>query len=141
MSKIRWLLILPVSILGWYLVFIIGMGLLGVIEKLCSEEQMISGRCTAYWYTNAKDALIILLAGLSAVIVVLVSYFLAPAHRSTTAIVAFLIGAAVATYVVIDTGSWFEYAAAITGGLLTTFLVSRRRFREVGVEKRPGFSE
>ena len=127
MFILRWLLIIPVSVLGWYLVFVSGMGSLGLIEKLCADEQMISGRCIAPWYVNLKEAGIIFLAGLSAIIVVLVAYHLAPARKRTTAIIAFLIGSAAATYVVIDTGSWFEYAAAITGGLLTTLLVTRKK--------------
>ena len=126
MSRIRWVLILPVSIVSWYLVFTIGMALLGVAANLCSEKLMINGSCSAPWYTTAKDVLIIVLAGLSAVNVVLAAYLVAPAHKTSAAIVAFIIGAAAATYVVIDTGSWLEYGAAITGGLLTTLLVARR---------------
>ena len=127
MSILRWLLIVPVSVLGWYLVFVSGMGALGLLEYLCADEQMISGRCIASWYVNVKEAVIIFLAGLSAIIVVLAAYYLAPTRKTTTAIVAFLLGSAAATYVVINTDSWFEYAAAITGGFLTTVLVSRKQ--------------
>lgn len=130
MFWIRWLLIVPASIVCWYLVFTVGMGLLGAVQFFCAEEDMISGRCLAPWYTNVKEAGIIFLAGMSAVIVVFVAYFVAPIRKITTAIVAFLIGSAAATYVVIATGSWFEYVAAITGGLLAAFSVYRRSIRE-----------
>ena len=126
MSWIRWLLIVPACILGWYLLFTIGMGLLGAVQFFCAEEDMINGRCLAPWYTDVKEAGIIFLAGMSAVTVVFAAYFVAPTRKTTTAIVAFLIGSAAATYVVITTDSWFEYAAAIVGGLMAAFSVYSR---------------
>lgn len=126
MSTIRWLLIVPVSIMSWYLMFTIGMELLGAAQRFCSEDEMLNGRCVAPWYANTKDTIIVILAGLSAVIVVFVAYHLAPVRKDTTAIAACLLGSAAATYVLIQTGSLAEYIAAITGGILTTLFVSRR---------------
>ncbi len=123
---IRWLLIVPVCILGWYLVFTLGFALLGVLLKMCPEEHITSGTCGAPWYANAKDALIIALAGLSAFIVVFIAYMLAPSHKTKVALITFLLGAAAATYVVVDTGSWIEYIAAITSGLLATMIIFKR---------------
>ncbi len=123
---IRWLLIIPVCILCWYLVFTLGFGLLGVLLKMCPEEHITSGTCGAPWYANAKDALIIALAGLSAFVVVFTAYMLAPSHKTTVALITFLLGSAAATYVVVDTGSWTEYIAAIIAGLLTTIIILKR---------------
>ncbi len=44
---IRWILVIPVAYLGYYLAMISGLGALALAEAFCPLDEVISGMCTA----------------------------------------------------------------------------------------------
>ena len=120
---LRWLLLVPFAIGGWYVALLIGIMLYAVADLFCPTELMISGGCQASWYAPVIDGLIIFGAGLSAVFVILFSILMAPANKVTIARVAYVSGFFVALYFAHGTSAWGAFfGAAISGALTLLFL-------------------
>jgi len=130
MSKIRWLLIFPICILGWYLAFYLGLLAHGLVWSLCPADQIISGSCVAPWFRVAENSLFVLFTGVSAIFVISLAYLIAPSHKKNTAITALVLGSLVATFMLFKTGAWAGYFSALVCGILSVWMVSgigRRR--------------
>jgi hypothetical protein len=86
----RWLLV-PVAAAGiWYVALLSGLVAVGVLDALCPADEMVSGLCTAPWHATAVDVLIVAYAAVTAFGIVVVCGFLAPAHKLTVALIAFV---------------------------------------------------
>jgi hypothetical protein len=94
----RWLLV-PVAAAGiWYVALLSGLVAVGVLDALCPADEMVSGLCTAPWHATAVDVLIVAYAAVTAFGIVVVCGFLAPAHKLTVALIAFVCGALFAAF-------------------------------------------
>src|SRR5262249_47621839 len=90
---IRWLLILPATVVAWYVAYTVGIGLLLGVSALCRPEQVNSGMCGAPWFPVATQILIAFGAGLAALLIMLVCAALAPTHKRYVAMATFAGGA------------------------------------------------
>ncbi len=126
MSKLRWCLVIPVSIASWYLALVVALIVLGVVESMCPPDLMVSGLCHAPWYEMAFDVVVVFGAALSAIFVVLSAAYTAPRNRVLIAKIAFAMGCLAATHFVYETALWSAYIAAISAGAITVYTLYKR---------------
>jgi hypothetical protein len=122
---IRWILVVPSAIVGWFSALFLGMALVSVADYCCPPELVLSGACTATWYSNVVDALVVFGASISAVLAILCGVLMAPGQRKMVARVVFATGLAFALYATILTSAWSAFSSAGIAGFITTMLVQR----------------
>jgi hypothetical protein len=141
---IRWVLVPPSAIFGFYLAFFGSLYLLGFIGKFCPEESIISETCMARWYLRAENAMFSFGAALAAIFVVLFPSLLAPNYRFKVAVVAYLLGALAALWIgggffvaiwkfPFDSFVWamaWPMFAALGAGLITVLFLRWLLFRK-----------
>ncbi len=134
---IRWVLVPPSALFGFYLAFFGSLYLLGLMERFCPEEEIISETCMAQWYLLAENAMISFGAALAAVFVVLFPSLLAPNYRFRVAVMAYCLGALAAVWLggrslvailrfPFDSSVWAMAGpmfAALGAGLITVFFL------------------
>ena len=123
---LRWLLVIPAAIVGFYLALAIGVLLLSLSETVCSADAMQSGHCYAPWFGWAEEAIVIGTSGLTAWLVVLLPSLTCPHYKRTTATLAYGIGAAMTIMIGITGPLWIPAGAALLAGLLTLRRVYRQ---------------
>jgi hypothetical protein len=117
MKILRWLLVIPVAVIGWYIGLIVAILVHATGEHLCPAEEIVSGFCTAPWMAYVDDFALALGSILCGILVVLFPALLAPSHRGTVAAVAYASGLILSTSFLIH-GIWLPVAwAALSGGL------------------------
>ncbi len=94
-------------------------------ERLCPEHLIVSGECIAKWYNLLVDAMILVGAGLSAVLTILFAVIAAPNKKYIVSQIIFISGAIVATVILMSSVSWGPYLWAITFGLITLIQVKK----------------
>ncbi|MCB1036965.1 MAG: hypothetical protein KDD47_24270 [Acidobacteria bacterium] len=112
METLRWACVPLVAIAVWYGTALLGIVGYEVLESLCPPELVVSGLCTAPWFSSAVDGLTAVCTAVVAAALVLVPAWVAPRHRFVIACLAYLFGAAFATYL------------AFGGGFLNLFLLA-----------------
>lgn len=123
---LRWALLLPAALVGWYAALIAGMLLLAFAESLCPPEDVVSGACMAPWFDGVSRGVICLGAALAGALVVLLPTLVAPRARREVAVVAFALGLLAALAMGIAAGAYAELASAtIAGALMATWLARR----------------
>jgi hypothetical protein len=115
----RWLLIPFACVAAWYVALFVGIFLLSVAESFCPADEMVSGMCIAPWYRTVEAAIFCFSTALSAVLVVLAAFVVAPHEKATVAWIAFAVGVVVAFYFAIMTSAWPLFASALLAGLIT----------------------
>jgi hypothetical protein len=128
---LRWLLVPPAALAGWWFALLLGMGLLAIGDSQCPAAQKVSGACIAGWYAHFERAVFVSCSAVAACLVVLLPALAAPAHRRRVAWIAFAWGAATAAWLGLGAGAHVELAAALSAGFATTLLVHRYRVRIV----------
>ena len=119
MHLIRWICVIPFAILGWYLCLFAGLFAMGVLDWLCPRELIVSGYCTAEWYSFGQEAFIVAFSSLSAAVVILFASFMSPANKKKVAITTFIIGVLVSIFLIFQTSSWHLLLGPIIVGLIT----------------------
>lgn len=115
---LRWLAVLPAVYLAWHLALLMGMGMLAAVEAFCPPEETVSGLCVAEWFALAESAVVIVSAAVAAALIVLAAAVTAPSHRRAVAATVFLGGAALAGYLLMQTGEFGAFGAAVLSGAL-----------------------
>jgi hypothetical protein len=115
---LRWLAIVPAVLAVWWLIMLLGFGLLEVAIRFCPSDQLVSGMCMATWYRYVEDGIIVACSGLAAFLILAVSVLLAPSHRLTVASVILGGGVAVALYMAYAAQAWGSFAAAVLAGVI-----------------------
>jgi hypothetical protein len=126
---IRWLLLVPSAVVGWYFAFFISLALHEVVVGRCYDsDARPPDYCQASWFPREflHDALVLFGVGLSAVVVVLVAALVAPSHKAHAAWVTLAAGAALAIVAGYGTGAVAEAGVAVVAGVLAAVVVSRR---------------
>jgi hypothetical protein len=124
-AMIRWLWIVPCTMLVWYAMLALGLALDSLATKFCPADALISGFCTATWFPTVERGIMIGCAGLAALTIVVVAAVIAPIYRMRAAAVMFAAGVLVALNMVVQTSAYPEFAAAVVGGLLGMLIASR----------------
>jgi hypothetical protein len=124
-NPIRWLAALVSPLVG-YLVAIAGAVILASgLKRLCPEDQMISGMCTASWYASSELAAISIAGSAGAAVFVLLPTVLAPSHKRAVALAAFVAGLLLASGFTWQVGWSFLVpfvTSAFAGGFTTSLL-------------------
>lgn len=125
LQALRWVLILPAAIAAWYVALFISIALYQGVEALCPSDQVESGHCFAPWLLAASNALIAFGAGLAAVLVMLASTLVAPAHKRQVAIATFALGTLVAIAMGWNHAIGPMVAAIVAGAIALVILLMR----------------
>jgi hypothetical protein len=127
---VRWLLVVPVAIAAWYLVFVAGIFAHGFLEEvLCPPDEMISGMCTNPRVRVVLTVLVHAFAGFSAVAVELAVVGMAPSSREATTWIAFAVGAVVAVAFGFAAQTYGEAATAVIAGVIAAVIITRHLAR------------
>ncbi len=128
MTKVRWIALVPVTALAWWLVLIVGMFVYGVVEQsLCPPDDWISETCANESVQTTLDYIVLAVSGLSAVGVVLSAVLIAPTNKRAVAWVAWVVVSGVAVAATLPTDDWIHGLVATACGCATIVLVSRTR--------------
>lgn len=126
MRTLRWLAIVPGAYIAWYLVFVSGLFIHGIVEAaLCPPDEMISGMCANGRVRAALDLLIHLFVGVSAVAVVSAAVAIAPSRKKIVAWLAFSTGSAAALILAMSVDASSNGVVAIVAGLAAACLFER----------------
>jgi len=120
---LRWLLLIPSAIVGWYVALFIGILFYGFTDYFCPPEQMLSGKCQASWHAPLVYAVVIFGSSLSAVLVILFSVLMAPAKRVIIAKIAYISGFFIALYFAYGTSAWGAFSGAVISGALMLIII------------------
>lgn len=123
---LRWALVVPAALAGWFVSLLVGLVLLHLVDRLCPEDQRVSGACIAPWHATVTDGIVLVCAALAAALIVLLPALVAPREKRTVAHLAFGGGLLFALYAAVQTGAYGSLAAAAASGWLTVAWVRRR---------------
>ena len=128
-SVVRWILVVPGAVVGWYFALVVSALLFGFLVAPCmSSDGPQPYFCEAAWYPREAlfHGMSFFGAGLSAILVVTVSALMAPSHRTGVAWIAVGIGATVAIVLTYGTDELLaETLFAIACGGIAAVVVSR----------------
>jgi hypothetical protein len=131
MKTLRWILIPIACFAAWHLAVIVGIFILSTAELFCPRDHISTDMCMAPWWQFVETGIFCFSTGLSAVLVVMAGFFIAPAARVQVAWLIYGVGSIIALYMAAMTSAWYMFASAIVAGVLTTFLLTRSRFSQV----------
>lgn len=128
MTAIRWILLVPIAILAWYVAFFFGIVALDIRDSLCPSEYMVSGMCKGPFGRITMKLLMVLFSGISAIFVVASSALVAPTHKGIVAITAFVVGSGAAAIFLFGSKFefWQEFISAVLFGGATCYIFVRR---------------
>lgn len=136
MNKLRWVSLPVACILVWYMALVVGIFTLEFAGSFCPQDQMVSGMCMAPWWSSIEASIFCFSTGLSAALIIISAFFIAPFARVLVAWLTFATGSIVALYMAFGASAWDMFASAICVGLLVTFLLTRSRFAQHGIQQK-----
>jgi hypothetical protein len=127
MKSLRYLLIIPSAIVGWFAAFFISLQLEHVRTVVFCPENLRDGtNCYAAGWEMLPIWLIAAGTALSAVFVVFCSAITAPANKLLIAIYTYFAGIVLATVILVITGYFLlPYLAAAIAGWIAVLIVAR----------------
>ena len=115
-SSLRWLLVLPASLLAWAAVLLVGTFTHGYAERaLCPPDDLVSGFCDNATVRAKIDLLFLAFVALSAIAVVTTSVATAPSRKVAVAWMSVAVGSFIAFLVA---GFSTEWLSAVIAGML-----------------------
>ena len=130
MKILRWLLVIPVAFLGWFLALFLGLSTEDFLTNLCPKDMIVSGACTAPWYFKLSSLIPPVFSGIAAVFVVAFPTLVAPVYRFQVSVIAFLCGA-IAAFGISRGTIMLEVLIALAAGLLTVGIIGYLTQRQV----------
>ncbi len=122
MIALRWLLLIPATIAGWYAIFAAALFTHFYVEQyFCPPEDLVSGFCHNAKIQWMLAGLIHVSVGLSSITVIGIATMVAPSHKKQTTRVILAVGIVVAAYFGFVAHSWSLFLAAAIGGILGVF--------------------
>lgn len=117
-SVVRWVLVVPSALVGWYAGLIVALLIYKANEALCPARYLVSGMCTAPWSSVIEELAVIVGGAVVGALVVLLPSLMAPYHRKKIALIAYSLGFACSIYVLMLVPSIWRavLAAALAGG-------------------------
>lgn len=126
MYFLRWALIFPAAIAGWYGGVAVGLLIHQLGEWSCPAAYVVSDACAAPWSGVVMELAVALGSAVAGCLIVLLPSAVAPARGSATGLAAFLIGVVLAVHFVLATRAWLPFACAVAAGCVTMWVVTRR---------------
>jgi hypothetical protein len=138
---VRWLIVIPAAVFGFFLAFAIGAMATSVLDRLCPPDEFFEGFCSAPWYDSAFEVLVCACAAIAAFLVVSLASWAAPSHKRLVSWLAYLCGAGITLSYAIGPREIHALAApacALVAGLVAVCLVWQRtrRIRSPGDRSR-----
>ena len=96
---LRWVMLLPTTVFGFYIAFLLGVVTFVVANDLCPSEFLVSGHCVAPHMELTVKISYIVYPSLAGVLVILFAHSMAPNYKLQSAVLAFILGSAVALYI------------------------------------------
>lgn len=120
LSVVRWILVVPAALVGWYAGLIVAMLLYKANEALCPTHYLVSGMCTSPWSSAMEELAVIVGGAVVGALVVLLPALMAPYHRKRIALIAYALGFTCSIYVLMLVPSIWRavLTAALAGGLM-----------------------
>jgi len=127
-QALRWVLVPLLAPLGYFVAVCTGVLFTQVLLRTCPPESVVSGACTASWYSNAELGAVALAAALGATAWVILPALAAPSRRDWVAWVAFACGGLFVTWFTFQVGLRFAipFSSAIVAGAITALLIASR---------------
>lgn len=122
MCTVRWLLTVPIAVIGWYIGVVAALLIHWVNERLCPAEYVVSGMCDAPWSSFVSDFALALGASICGSLTVLLPTLIAPSSRGRVALLAFASGLACSAYWAFH-GVWVPVAWAALAGAVTLWRI------------------
>ena len=114
---LRWMLVVPSGILGWYLGMIVAMLIYKANQALCPARYLVSGVCAAPWSIYVEKMAFFIGGGVVGALVVLLPALMAPNHRKQVALIAYGLGLACSIGVLLSMFSlWNAVLPAVLAG-------------------------
>lgn len=123
---LRWLLVVPMAAVGWFIAFAGGLALHALIFEFCPAQYQVSGLCAHEWAFIAEDLLVMAGAFVAAILVVSFATRTAPAFKSQVASGVYLVGILVAIWAYLETDALGALLGSAIGGFLTLVFVVRK---------------
>ena len=124
-DTIRWVLIVPAAVLGFYAAILLGMLSYFMAESFCPEEAMVSGMCTAPYMRVFEKVAFVAFPTLASLIIIWSVYFLAPRYKVYVSSAAYLVGASIAMYFGWATKQWLTLGAVLVFAGFSLWIQSR----------------
>lgn len=136
---LRWLLVVPLAVLGVAVGILAALVLQRVTTQFCPSEFVVSGQCTAWWFHYAESVALCTGASLGAALAVVLPSLAAPRLRKKVAAAAFAAGLAYALYflVSVGVGVLVPFLFAVAAGAVALRLVRARVHDPLGPSARP----
>jgi hypothetical protein len=127
-NLVRWLATAPLAFLGYVVALLAVVLLTSLLSRLCPPDLLVSGLCTASWYSSVEVGAFALSTALGAALFVALPVLVAPSHRSRVAAVAFIAGAAYALWFLTQVGLGFlvPFCSAVASGALVAWLLATK---------------
>jgi len=124
---IRWMLVLPCAIIGFYTALLLSIGVHKVLNGWCPGGQVISGVCMVLWVRLLP---MILGASIAPVLVIIFGTLVAPGLRPLVAWVLYLGGLCIALTFTHGYMLPFGILAGVTGAATAAILHGKYRVRD-----------
>lgn len=124
MRVLRWLLVAPLSFLGYPIGFYLAFGSLQLVDAICGEHS-VSGVCSKSWSSYVQIFVLSFAALVGAVVWVGLAVLVAPAHRAFVAWIAFAFGVAFVVWQFSGLQLGVPIGTAIFSGAIAALLVPR----------------
>jgi len=118
-KTLRWLLIVPMAVAGWFIAFAAGIQLLGLVDYFCPADLQVSGTCQHPAANLFEDFLLVAAAAASAVLVLVSATMTAPSYKPQVAAATLILGLAVAAWAFLETGALGAFIGACVAGSIT----------------------
>jgi len=109
MRIVRWIMLPIVCIAAWVAALFAGIVAHAVAELFCPADQIVSGMCVAPWFETLEAWFVRFFCAFAAALIIVSSYFTAPAARTVVAWVVFAVGAIYALWIAVISWAWTEF--------------------------------
>ena len=125
-TTLRWLLVAPMAVVGWFIAFAGALALHPLIYEFCPVQYQLSGLCSHPWAFIAEDTLVLVGAVVAAVLAVSFATRTAPRFKSQVAAASLMLGVFLAIWAYLATDALGALPGSCIGGFLTTTFIVRR---------------
>ena len=129
-NGVRWFLLIPVALLGYYAALVSGMAVLTLAESFCPPDAIVSGMCVADYMRSIERVSFVVFPGIAAALVVLLPALVAPSRKVAVAFAFLTIGSVIAIVLGTSLQEWATLGFTLLCGIAAAGAVSMRQGRK-----------
>ena len=129
-NGVRWFLLIPVALLGYYAALVSGMAVLALAESFCPPDAIVSGMCVADYMRSIERVSFVVFPGIAAALVVLLPALVAPSRKVAVAFAFLTIGSVIAIVLGTSLQEWATLGFTLWCGIAAAGAVSMRQGRK-----------